>query len=283
MAEATEQKRVIVNADDLGFSPGVNEGIIRAHREGILTSTTLAANMPAAADGIARLADAPGLGVGVHLNVSQGRPLSKEGRALAGDDGMMNRSAMAVIRDCMLRPRLLAAIRAEMDAQIRWAIDHGVRPTHLDTHRHSHAFAPIFRCVSQLARHYNIRFVRWYREALPGRDWPAAPSKQRRTSLLLNCLGACNALIGRDLRGTHGTWGIEHTGLIDAAWLTRAAERMPPGVTEIMTHPGARDDLGEGVSRLRQSRLAELAALCDAAVKEAFKHYGIELTHYGRL
>ena len=75
------RKRLIVNADDFGFSPGVTEGILRAHRQGIVTSTTIAANMPAAAAAAGRLAEARDLGVGVHLNVCQGPALSAEGRA----------------------------------------------------------------------------------------------------------------------------------------------------------------------------------------------------------
>jgi chitin disaccharide deacetylase len=277
-------KRVIVNADDFGFSPLVTEGILRAHREGILTSTTIAANMPAAAAAAGRLGEAPGLGVGVHLNVCQGPALSPEGRAvLAGPDGIMSATATQLILGCIRHPSRLAAVAAECEAQIRWALDHGIRPTHLDSHRHVHGFTPVFRRVAGLARRYDIRFVRRPWERLPGRGWPACPAKQRRVRRLTNLFGACDVLWAGGLFVTCGTWGVAHTGLIDAAWLVRAASAAPGGVLEIMTHPGLTGDLEAATTRLRESRQAELAALCDPAVRKAFEANAIELTHYGKL
>jgi len=283
VSEPAHLKRVIVNADDLGFSEAVTEGIIHAHREGIVTSTTLAANMPAAAAAIERLAHAPEMGVGIHLNISQGPPLSEAGRRLAGRDGLMARTATGVIRLVAVRPWLLAAVTAEFDAQIRWVLDRGIRPTHLDSHRHCHAWPPIFRRVIGLARRYDIPFVRRHRERLPGGGWPEAPAKQRRTRRILNTLGSLQPLWGGRRLATTGTWGLAHTGLLDAAWLMRAAERAPAGVTEIMTHPGRAEATAGAETRLAASRPRELAALCDPAVWRAFDDAGIELIHYGHL
>ena len=281
--QAKPAKRVIVNADDFGFSPGVTDGILRAHAEGIVTSTTIAANMPAAADAVARLGEAPGLGVGVHLNVSQGPVLSDRARRLAGPDGQMNRTAVGVILACLTRPGMLDAVEAEFDAQIRWVVDRGIRPTHLDSHRHTHGFPSIFARVVKLARRYDIPFVRWCRESLPGGGWPEAPKEQRRNRRILSCLARVNAWIASDLRAARGTWGTAHTGQIDAAWLAMVAQRLPAGLTELMVHPGAGDDLDAGQTRLLESRRVELRALCDPAVKEAFEKNAIELTHYGKL
>ena len=75
MKLSANQKYVIVNADDFGFSMGISRGIIRAHLEGVCTSTTITANMPDAATAMELLKDAPELAVGVHLNISQGPPL----------------------------------------------------------------------------------------------------------------------------------------------------------------------------------------------------------------
>ena len=280
---SSSPKRVIVNADDFGFSSAVTEGIIRAHREGIVTSTTLAANMAGAAEAVGRLKDLPDLGVGVHLNISQGPPLSDRGRRLAGEDGQMNHTATGVIRMAAFRPWLLSVIEAELDAQIRWVLDHGVRPTHLDSHRHCHAYGPIFRRVVRLAKRYDIPFIRRHREVLAGDSWPEAPAKQRRTRRILNMLGRLQPLRAGGRLATTGTWGVAHTGLIDAAWLIEAAGRVPAGITEIMTHPGCPDDAPTSESRLDQSRPKELAALCDPAVREAFDGADIELIHYGHL
>ena len=277
------RKRVIINADDFGWSAGVTEGILRAHRVGVLTSTTMAVNMPAAKASVIRLAEAPGLGVGVHLNVSQGPPLSQAGAALAGPDGLMDRTAVGVVLACAGRPRLLGAVEAEFDAQIRWLLDHGIRPTHLDSHRHSHGYPPIFRRVAMLAQRYGIRFVRRYAERLPGAGWPPASGKQTCIARILHVLGRYNAVRWPALHATHGTWGLAHTGRIDARWLILAAQRAAPGVTEIMTHPGLADDLRSSDTRLVQSREAELAALCDPQVRRAFAGLDVELVHYGNL
>lgn len=276
-------RRAIVNADDFGFSAGVSDGILRAHREGIVTSTTIMTNAPDARRAVELLGDAPELAVGVHLNASQGPPLSSAGAALAGRDGVMQHTAMGLIVACMFRPRLLRAIEAEFDAQIRWLIDRGVTPTHLDTHRHCHGYWPIFSRVVRLAKRYHIPFVRRHRERLPGGDWPKPSARQRRIALALNALSPCQRLVNKNVLATTGTWGVAHTGGIDANWLVLAAERLPVGATEIMTHPGEDEGRTDIDSRLSRTRPGELAALCDPAVKEAFRRNDIEMTHYGKL
>lgn len=283
MGTETTDKQVIVNADDLGFSQGITEGILLAHREGIVTSTTIVANMPASETAVTRLAESPDLGVGVHLNVSQGQPLSKAGEALADADGVMRHSAAGVLLACTLRPWLLKAVENEFDAQIRWALDHGIRPTHLDSHRHSHGFPPIFARVARLAKRYRIRFVRRLKEKLPGDGWGATPLKQRLTRMLLNITGAANSLIAPALYGTTGTWGIAHTGVIKTDFLLRVAEAIAPGATEIMVHPGLDENLNDKATRLLASRRIEAKALCDPAVKRAFEQQGVKLVHYGQI
>jgi predicted glycoside hydrolase/deacetylase ChbG (UPF0249 family) len=282
--QTPDGKYVVVNADDFGFSPEVTEGILRAHREGIVTSTTVVANMPAAGDAVARLAEVPQLGVGVHLNVSQGPPLSAAGRRLAGAGGVMARSAVGVVLACATRPWLLDAVEAEFDAQVRWLLARGVRATHLDSHRHVHAFPTVFPRVLRLARRYDIPAVRWACEALPGGGWPVAEARQRFVARAVTGCHRLSAVLtaGRRLRACRGTWGLAHTGRIDAAWLVRAAGRVRPGAWEIMTHPG----LGGGAAeptRLTASRRAELDALCDPRVRAAFDSNGVQRVHYGHL
>ena len=280
---APSEKLVIVNADDFGFSAGITEGILRAHREGIVTSTTITANMPYAIHAVERLRDAPGLGVGVHLNVAQGPVLSKKGAPLAGKDGIMRWTPLRLIQAYLLYPQLLAAIEGECEAQIRWTLDHGIRPTHLDSHRHLHAFSPIFMRVVKLAKRYDIPFIRWPYEALSGSGWPAAGLGVRCLGWWMNRFCDLNEQIVESVRATSGTWGIIHTGKIDADWLARAAQRVPAGITEIMTHPGLADDMDRKITRLRMSRRLEMEALCEARVKQAFTDNGVERIHYGNL
>ena len=277
--------RLIVNADDLGWSEGVNAGIFQAHRDGIVTSATLAANMPAAEAALAGARSTPALGIGLHLNACQGPCLSAEAaRVLAGPEGIMDLKGSQLIRRCLLRPRrTLAAVAAEFDAQIRWCLARDHRPTHVDSHRHVHAWPAIFRIVAGLCRRYDIPFVRRHREVLTGEGWPPAPRGQRRISMVLNLLGRRCERIAPELLVTSGTLGVAHTGRMDVAFLLRAVESLQPGVAEIMVHPGFDRDLNSRQTRLLASRAAEAAALCDPAVVRAIRRRGIELTHYGRL
>jgi len=276
-------RRVIINADDFGWSPGVTDGVLRASRDGVVTSATLAANMPDAARAAALAAELPSLGVGVHLNACQGPPLSEAGRRLADDDGIMRSTAPALIGRCVRRPWLIRSVLAEFDAQIRRALDHGVKPTHLDSHRHVHAFTPIFVGTVRLAKRYGIRWIRRPREKLPGADWPAAAAGPKRTSRLLNLMCVANILIGRSQTATTGLWGVSHTGCITAEWLILAAGMLPEGTTEIMTHPGYPHDLEATETRLTDSRRRELEALCDPAVRAALQRNRLELVQYGRI
>lgn len=285
--ETGKKCKVIINGDDFGISRRVSDGVIHAHKCGILTSATFQANGEAAEYAASLLAGTPELGVGVHLNISQGRCISKDGLKLADESGMMNHSAAGVIMLLLKKPNLLSAVREEFDSQIRRAVAMGIHPTHLDTHRHSHAFGPVCSIVADLAKKYNIPFIRRLREHLPCAKWPAAPAKQKHISNLLSFLGDMNKLRHWNFFRTSGTWGVAHTGYIDREWLLTAAGMLGKmcncKTIEIMTHPGYCDDLDESVTRLIESRPRELAALCDEDVRRAFDENGIELIHYGKL
>jgi predicted glycoside hydrolase/deacetylase ChbG (UPF0249 family) len=196
----------------------------------------------------------------------------------------MNNTAADVIKRCFKDRDVRLAIKAEFDAQIRWVLDHGLRPTHLDTHRHAHALGRILADVCELAGHYNIRFVRRLGEHLPGGGWPEAPGRNRRVRTMVN-LAAFLGGHGRPgpTAATLGTWGVAHTGAIDRRWLTLAAQRLRAGVTEIMTHPGLLAGLDPSATRLVESREAELEALCDPSVRQAMQQNNVKLIHYGQI
>lgn len=277
-------KRVIINADDFGFSEGITTGIILAHKEGIVTSTTLMANMPYAAEAVSRLKEVPSLGVGVHLNVSQGPALSAAGKAmLAESSGLMNHPGGSIIISASYNPRILKAIEAEFQAQIEWALEHGIKPTHLDSHRHCHAFPVIFSRVARLAKRYKIPYVRWYGEPLPGNGLIAGQARQKRIRKALTIFSRFNQFLQDNLRATRCAWGVEHTGVLNADLLIRLADLVRPGITEIITHPGLPDGISASNTRLIESRKVELEALCNPDVKNAFLNNGIELIHYGEI
>ncbi|GEM_PF-384538 len=133
--------RVIVNADDFGMSRGITDGIIFTHRYGIVTSTSLVANMPAAEYALERVAKFPNLGVGVHLNICAGKPILpiNKVRSLVGSDGQFHPPRVLIRRLCNggVRQR---EIFAEFCAQIRWMKHRGYVPTHADSHHHMHLY-----------------------------------------------------------------------------------------------------------------------------------------------
>lgn len=240
--------------------------------------------MPAAEGAAGELAGYPDLGVGVHLNACQGPAISPAGRGvLAGEGGRMNAGGPRLIRRCLLRRRrMLAAIEAEFEAQISWCLDRRLKPTHLDTHRHVHAWPAIFRLVGRLCDRYDIPFVRWHRELLPA-GCPRPEFKQRCVSGILNRLGRrCRAIAPRRI-ATAGTLGVAHTGRIDVEFLLAAVACLEGGVSELMVHPGHGEDLPPGETRLRAGRRAEAEALCDPRVRDALAGRNVALVHYGKL
>lgn len=142
-------KRLVVNADDFGFTPDVNEGIIEAHVRGILTATTLMANGAAFDDAVRRAQDAPALDIGCHLvliggaSLLTGKPLPETPARLVS---------------------LLAAGRIrvyeELRAQVERILEAGIRPTHLDTHKHTHLAPPVLDAVTRLGEEFHIRWIR---------------------------------------------------------------------------------------------------------------------------
>lgn len=277
-------RRLIVNADDFGWSEGVSAGILRAHREGIVSSTTLMVNMPTAEKAVELLSSAKALGVGVHLNLCQGPPLTEAAReALAGPDGRMEYKAGQLARRYLACGRVRRAVAEELEAQILWARQHGLAITHLDSHRHVHAFPPIFSLVCRLAERYKVAWIRWPVERLAGQALPGEARGQRSVVRQLRMMMLLNGLRLRRPGRADAFFGIGATGFLDSQLLRSILRCVPRGLSELMVHPGLMDSAGATGTRLVASREAELAALCDPQVRLELETQGIELTHYGTL
>src|SRR5262249_20914256 len=152
-------RRLVVNADDFGLTVGVNDGILDAHEHGILTSASLFANAPATADAIRRARWHPSLGIGVHLALVDGAPVlpPADVPTLVTGDGRFRRSWKPFVAACLRGRVSLVEVERELTAQIETIVAAGVLPTHLDTHKHVHAYPPIFAVVSRLAARFGIR------------------------------------------------------------------------------------------------------------------------------
>ena len=245
-------RRLIVNADDFGLTPGVSAGILAAHRHGIVTSTTLLATVKIEPEALAALQDS-GLGVGLHTNLTLGRPLTGA-RSLVDSNG-------AFVRDA----RRAAAraepgdVEAEVQAQVDRFVDLLKRPpTHLDSHHHVGLYAPVAAVVLATARRLGV----------PVRS-QNAEARARAASAGLR---TPEHFFGES--GPDAYWTLART--------LRHLRALPPGVSEFMTHPGRCDD-ALSYSRYGRQRETELIGLGTPAARAAAAGLHITLCHFGNV
>lgn len=254
-------KRLIVNADDFGFTPDVNAGIIEAHVHGILTSTTLMANGDAFDDAIKLASKTPTLDIGCHLALVQGRLVST-GEPLP--------QTIRELLTALARRRI--DVYKELRAQIDKIIAAGIRPTHLDSHKHTHIVPAVFRAVVRLAHEFEIPYVR---VPIDATLTVPAPSKTLLRRYYLR--------LARDLnvKMTDHFVGFRLTGRLTEHTLSIALGALPEGVTEFMCHPGyLGPQLQAAATRLKQSRVRELEALTSPAIRALINEAGVRLSPF---
>jgi predicted glycoside hydrolase/deacetylase ChbG (UPF0249 family) len=252
-------RTLVVNADDLGLTVGVNDGIFDAHDHGILTSASLMARPSAAADAIRRARSRPALGIGVHLTLVDGAPMLPPDRVptLLQDDGRFRMSWRPFIVACLMGRVSMRDVERELTAQIEYVTSNGITPTHLDSHKHVHLYPPVFEVVASLAERFRVPVVRVpYERTLA--DLPLAV-----WALQDYRLAASRRLI------TPHFVGRAMTGVMTADSLGAALRTLAAGPTELMVHPGYVDDSLRRLStRLLASREAEVALLTSRAIAQ---------------
>lgn len=251
-------KRLIINADDFGFTRDVNAGIVHAHRHGVLTSTTLMANGVAFEDAVRLARETPSLDIGCHLVLVQGKSLLS-GRALPERTSQL----LAVLAKKRLD------VYAELRAQVEKIFAAGLRPTHLDSHKHTHILPSIFHTVIRLANEFGIRYVR-----LPLDE-------------TVQFARVPYSLASRYYRGLARKYGVQMTdhfigfrltGSLTEQTFAAALSRLPAGRTEFMCHPGfAGPELKQASTRLKESRARELEALTSPRIRELMDAKSIRL------
>jgi predicted glycoside hydrolase/deacetylase ChbG (UPF0249 family) len=280
-------KQIIINADDFGLCAGVNRAVAEAHTDGVLTSTTIMANMPAADEAVNIAKKLPNLGVGVHLNVFEGCPLSQEQgvNCLLNSTGQFYMSAYRLTLLSALSSKMQNAVRAEFAAQIEWVIDHGVKPTHLDSHKHIHSFPVIFSIVCKLARQFKIPTIRFTFEPseVCRAPWPLPARGGRKRASIIRQMSRINRLQNSDFLKTKAVLGIAHTGKIDVDFFKAVTLYNSMEIVEIITHPGYNEGLTADRTRLIEQRRLELEALCSEKTKQYFKDAAVKLVNYGKL
>jgi predicted glycoside hydrolase/deacetylase ChbG (UPF0249 family) len=256
--------RLILNADDFGLTRGINRAIAQLHTAGALTSATLMANGPAFDDAVAITRAHPSLGVGCHIVLADGLPVSppESIRTLLGPDQRTFRPRLShFIRDLLLRRIDEADIEREVLAQVRKLQQAGIRVTHLDTHKHTHIFPPVTRALLRVMQTAGVPALRNPFE--PAHTTSLGPPLRRLQIATLNRFSSSFHRITAAVPHPDGTFGIAATGSLNAATLQDILTHLPAtGTFEILCHPGYNDaDLDALPTRLRHHRETELDAL----------------------
>ena len=286
-------RELILNADDFGLTEGVNDGIIRAHREGVLTSTTLMANGLAFDHAVECARANPNLGVGCHLVLAGGVPVAppQEIPSLVDGSGRMPRSLPAFVVRVSVGAVRAKDMEREFRAQIGKIRSAGIEPTHLDTHKHTHAHPRVMEVLAQVARDLGITRVRKPAEYLHD-SWRVVCSElgasptQFAAVVAVRLLSANFSSISKKhgLRSPDTFLGVAATGQLGPEPLCHLIDTIGEGRTEIMLHPGVWDeDLARTRSRLQAQRQIELDGLLAPQVRRAIDLHGIRLITYREL
>jgi predicted glycoside hydrolase/deacetylase ChbG (UPF0249 family) len=275
-------RTLVVTADDVGLHPGLTQGALKAHDEGIVTACSVVANGPALEDAVERLRDRPKLDVGVHLTFVGERPLSRPERvkSLLGSDGAFLPGFRAFASRYFLGRIDTGEIETELRAQIERLQAAGLKLVHANSHQHLHVLPRIFEVVLRLAEEYRIPWVRI----------PADPQAARRPTPRALEIAVLNA-IGRQARrqARRGkarilprTVGVLDAGRLTPARLIRIVKDVQPAA-ELVCHPGVGDQALADAYGWGYGWDAETAALCDPEVKRALREGGIKVVGFSGL
>ena len=279
-------RQLIVNADDYGRSPGVSRGILEAHRQGIVTSTTVMVNQPGAQAQLAEALACPALGVGLHLVFTAWRPVLPPETipGLADSDGFFF-DQHTVWAQAETIP--LAALQAELTAQIgRFAAWAGHLPDHLDCHHFVHLYPPFFQVYADLAAQFGLPLrVPFPPEADFRRALDTLPFLEEFPHDLVRGMIVTNSNLLRARNLAHPNHFIATffgRGALTLDHLLSLLDALPEGTSELMCHPGHDDEALDG-SSYRAERELELALLTDPAVRQRAVDLGIEMVTFAAL
>ncbi|HWW13715.1 MAG TPA: ChbG/HpnK family deacetylase [Candidatus Dormibacteraeota bacterium] len=286
-------RRLIVNADDFGFTAGVNRAIVEAHTRGIVTSSTLMANGRAFEEAVGLAKTVPRLSVGCHVVLIDGEPVLDAAHlptlAVADSGGARFRDGLISFAFRALAGRLdPGEIEAEARAQIRKLRAAGIDVSHVDTHKHTHLFPAVLRPLLRAARACGVHAVRnpfGPRTPLKSSELLTRPNLWTRYAevrILRTLARKFRDTAQREGMATpDGTLGIVVTGTLDEKLFRAIAEIIPEGTWEFVCHPGYNDDDLKSVStRLRESRETELRVLTMPEARALLLNQGIELISY---
>jgi chitin disaccharide deacetylase len=284
-------KRLIINADDFGLAPGVNRAIIELQQAGALSSATLMANGPFFSPAVYMAFAQPTLAVGCHVVLIDGSPCLRRAEVPSLVDPRNPSSFRNTVGSFfadLLRGRIREEeIEAEAVAQIRRVQSSGITVSHIDSHKHVHAFPRVLAPLLRAARQCGVRCVR-----NPFEPWwslkatrPAGTVRRMQVHVM-RTQGRAFARLTREhgMITADGSLGLLATGVLDESVLRSLLQAMPSGTWELVCHPGYSDRaLDEARTRLRASREVERSALLAVIPEEIRNDSGLALIDFHQL
>lgn len=259
-------KKVIINADDFGYSTAVNSGIIKSFQEGVLSSTTLMANMPGCDEAIKLSKENPNLAIGGHLVLTCGKPMM-DGKSLVDSSGQFykltpyHENHHKIDKDELFQ---------EWCAQIDYLLEAGIPLTHLDSHHHVHTFEENSEVVKAIAEKYQITF----RNAYGLEDRLVLPQQK-------NIQGFADLMNESNTRDLSQTYTALKPVILKE--LQGILEELDEEVSELMVHPAFVDETLYFGSSFNIQRIREVEVLTDPEVKQLFDDMNLEIVHYGNI
>lgn len=266
--------RLILNADDFGCSSSINEAVVRAHQEGLLTSASLMVNGDAFDEAVRMARENPKLGVGLHLTVALGRSTlsTAEIPSLVDGDRNFSNSAVTAGFKYFFHPGIRNQLHREIAAQFEKFRETGLKLDHVNGHLNFHLHPTVFEILLELKNHWKGAGFRITRddfalsEELSSGRWLYRFSHATIFNGLSN--RAAPALKRVTDRTTKNVFGLLQNDEADEQYLLNLLPRMPTGPTEIYVHPDM------------DSHRHELNALLSPRVAELIKKLGIVLCRY---
>ncbi|MEH2238519.1 hopanoid biosynthesis-associated protein HpnK [Nostoc sp.] len=278
----------IINGDDFGFSSGVNQAIIKAHKQGILTSTSLMVSGDAAQEAIALAHNHPNLAVGLHLVLVCGRAVLPPTQIphLVSSNGNFPDSPLKTGLRYQFQSAARSELRREIRAQLIKFRDSGLSLSHVDGHLHLHSHPFVLSILVELAQEFNIRVIR-----LPNEELGMSLKLDRRRLLtklvwsgvfsLLRRYGE-TLLTSQNINYANRVYGLLATGSMTEEYLLGLIPQIEADLVEIYFHPAVPAP-GEPFNGSPGAGTVELAALLSEKVRQTLTANGFELTNYVRI
>ena len=277
-------KKLIVTADDFGLTHSINEGILMAAREGIVTNINLIPTGEAANEAIEVIKYDKIPEIGVHLALTETRPVTsiRLVTSLVDETGSFPTTRIKFLKKLLSGRIDMEQVRAELKSQMDKAAHSGARITNLSSHEHLHMMPEIFKVIIDLAKEYNVRYLRVLKkEAI---ILPFSLKKIFRSAVVGYFHPTMEKLLKKSgLTAADNFLGFLDSGAIGEGVLLRMLADIKEGVTELVVHPGFLDPVVLHRHKFHINCEDELYALTSPRVKRVIAANGIKLCRYGDL